>query len=276
VTFLRLFWPAVMAAVLVGAAAPAIGTFVVQRRLSLIGDGVGHMAFAGVALGLWWGLSPLATALGAAILGALGIDRLRRRAPAEADLYLALFFYASIALAVVVASRTGSFNVRLFGFLFGQLLTVSRAELITITVLAVAVAATVALLYRGLAASAIDEEAAAVAGVPVGALNNVLMALTALSVGVGMQVVGILLIAALMVLPVGVARNLVRSLRAVVLVSAAVGAIAALGGLLIANAADTAASGTIVLLLAAAFVLSSIPPATRTLARAPAGQSQPS
>jgi zinc transport system permease protein len=272
VTFLRLFWPAVVAAVLVGAAAPAIGTFVVQRRLSLIGDGVGHMAFAGVALGLWWGISPLAAALGAAVLGALGIDRLRRRAPSEADLFLALFFYASIALAVVVASRTGSFNVRLFGFLFGQLLTVSHAELITIAALAVAVAATVALLYRGLAASAIDEEAAAVAGVPVGALNNVLMALTALAVGVGMQVVGILLIAALMVLPVGIARNLVRSLRAVVLTSAAIGAVAAFGGLLIANAADTAASGTIVLLLAAAFVVSSIPAATRALARAPASE----
>ncbi|TML77889.1 MAG: metal ABC transporter permease [Actinobacteria bacterium] len=134
-TFIRYFWPALIAAAVVGAAAPAIGTFLVQRRLSLIGDGVGHIALAGVAIGLWLKISPLAAALGFSVLGAVGIDRLRRRAPDESDMALALFFYGSIAVAVVVASRTGNFNVNLFGFLFGQVLTVTRAELLTIGIL---------------------------------------------------------------------------------------------------------------------------------------------
>jgi zinc transport system permease protein len=264
-TFIQLFWPAILAAVVVGAAAPAIGAFVVQKRLSLIGDGVGHIAFAGVALGLWLGLSPLVAALIASIAGALGIDRLRRRSPEEGDLILALFFYGAIALAVVVASRTGTFNVRLFGFLFGQVLTVTRNELWTIAILGAAVVGVIVGLYRGLLAIAIDEEAAIVAGVPVSALNAVVMVLAATAVAVGMQVVGILLVAALMVLPVGIARNLVHSFRDVLISSAVIGAGAAFGGLLVANALDTAASGTIVLILAAAFVASDVVRRTRSI-----------
>jgi zinc transport system permease protein len=105
-TFIRLVWPAILAAVAVGAVAPSIGAFVVQKRLSLIGDGIGHIAFAGVAIGLWLGLSPLLAALIASVVGALGIDRLRRRTPEEGDLALALFYYGAIAIAVVVASKT--------------------------------------------------------------------------------------------------------------------------------------------------------------------------
>ncbi len=255
-TFIRLFWPALIAAAVVGAAAPTIGTFLVQRRLSLIGDGVGHIALAGVAIGLWLNISPLAAALGFSILGAIGIDRLRKRSPEESDMALALFFYGSIALAVVVASTTGNFNVNLFGFLFGQVLTVSHSELITIGALGAAVVVAVSLLYRGLLASAIDEEAATVSGVPVSVLNVLLMVLGAVTVGVGMQVVGVLLVAALLVLPVGIARNLVRSFRGTMLAASGVGAAAALIGLFVSNAANSAPSGTIVLVVSAMFVLS--------------------
>jgi len=257
-TFLRLFWPALVAAGIVGAAAPAIGTFLVQRRLSLLGDGVGHIALAGVAVGLWLKVSALGSALGFSILGAIGIDRLRRRAPEESDMALALFFYGSIATAVVVASRSGQFNVNLFGFLFGQVLTVSNGEIVTIAALGAAVIVVVSMLYRGLLASAIDEEAATVAGVPVGALNVVLMVLGAVTVGVGMQVVGVLLIASLLVLPVGIARNLVRSFRATLLAASGIGAAAALAGLVVSNLADTAPSGTIVLVVSGLFVLSDL------------------
>ena len=255
-TFIRLFWPALIAAAVVGAAAPTIGTFLVQRRLSLIGDGVGHIALAGVAIGLWLKISPLASALGFSILGAIGIDRLRRRAPEESDMALALFFYGSIAVAVVVSSASGTFNVNLFGFLFGQVLTVSHAELITIGALGAAEIVVVSLLYRGLLASAIDEEAATVSGVPVSVLNVLLMILGAVTVGVGMQVVGVLLVAALLVLPVGIARNVVRSFKGTMLAASAIGAGAALIGLFVSNAANTAPSGTIVLVVSALFVLS--------------------
>ena len=156
----------------------------------------------------------------------------------------------------MVASRTGNFNVNLFGFLFGQVLTVTRAELLTIGILGVFVIAVVSLLYRGLLASAIDEEAATVSGVPVTLLNIILMVLGAVTVGVGMQVVGVLLVAALLVLPVGIARNLVRSFRGTMLVASGVGAASALIGLFVSNAANTAPSGTIVLVVSGLFVIS--------------------
>jgi zinc transport system permease protein len=264
-SFLEVFWPAVAAAVVVGASTPAIGAFVVQKQLSLLGDGIGHMAFAGVAIGLWLSISPLAGALGAAIVGALGIELRRRRNPEEAHLVLALYFYGSIALAIVVASKTGNFNVRLFGFLFGQILTVTTSELVTIGVLGACVAIAVLALYRGLVATAIDEEAATVAGVRVGALNALLMILAATAIGVGMQVVGILLVAALMVVPVGVARNVARGFRNVVIGSAVVGATGAFAGLMASNAFDTAPSGTIVLVLIAAYILSAFAGRAREL-----------
>ncbi|MBI4730414.1 MAG: metal ABC transporter permease [Acidobacteria bacterium] len=270
---LSLLWPALVAGMLVGAAAPAIGTFVVQKRLSLVGDGLGHIAFAGVAIGLWLGISPLAGALAVAALGGVGIDALRRRNPEEADMVLALFFYGSIATAVVVASLSGTFNVNLFGFLFGQVLTVTPAEMAAIGALALVILAGVAGLYRGLVAAAIDEEAAAVGGLPVRALNVGLMVLAGLTIAVGMQVVGILLVAAMMVIPVGVARNLVRSFRSTLVAASAVGAASAVAGIGIAWRADSAPSGTIVLVAVAAYALASgVRRARGALARRRAGE----
>lgn len=263
---------ALVAGVVVGAAAPAIGTFVVQRRLSLIGDGIGHVAFAGVAVGLWLDVSPLAAALVLAVLGALGIDRLRRRGPEEADMALALFFYGSIAAAVVVASLSGDYDATLLGFLFGQLVSITPGELSTIVALGIAEVAVIVLLYRGLLAAAIDEEAASVTGVPVGFLNVVLMVATATMIGLGMQVVGVLLVASLMVLPVGAARNLVRSFHATIAAAAAVGALAAAAGVLIAYQADSAMSGTIVLVAIGVFVLSDLYRRARAAALARRGR----
>ncbi|MGH2785090.1 MAG: metal ABC transporter permease [Actinomycetota bacterium] len=266
--FFELFWMSVVAGAAVGAAAPSIGTFVVQKRLSLIGDGIGHVAFAGVAFALWLDVSPLAAALTFAILGAIGIDAMRRRSPEEADMGLALFFYGSIAMGAVVAQLGGSFNAGLLGILFGQVLTITTGELITIAVLAVFILGVVAGTYRGLVAVAIDEEAAVVRGLPVGALNAGLMLLTALTIGVGMRVVGILLIAAMMVLPVGIARNLVRSFKATLVSASAIGAGCAVAGIAVAYMLDTAPSGTIVLMAVAAYLVSdAFRLARRSLAR---------
>lgn len=253
---LKLFWMALIAGAVVGATAPAIGTFVVQKRLSLIGDGIGHVAFAGVAFALWLDVSPLAAALTFAVLGAIGIDMMRRRNPEEADMGLALFFYGSIALGAVVAQSGGRFNAGLLGILFGQVLTVTTGELITIVVLALLILGAVAGTYRGLVAVAIDEEAALVRGLPVGALNAGLMMLTALTIGVGMRVVGILLIAAMMVLPVGIARNIVRSFKATLIAASVIGAAAAVAGIVVSYVADTGPSGTIVLVAVAAYLVS--------------------
>lgn len=241
------------AGAVVGVLAPAVGFFLVQRRQSLIGDGIGHVAFAGVALGILLGVSPVLTALLAAVIGGIAIEFLRSRAGAAGDQALALVFYSGLALGVVFVSSAGALNVNLFQYLFGSILTVTRGDLVLITSLGAAGLVTIGLLYRALAAAVLDEEGARVAGVPVGALNVVVAALAAVTVALSMRVVGILLIAALMVLPVSAASRVAWSMRSTLFLSMAVGLASALLGVTVSYYADLPPGGTIVLVAASAF-----------------------
>ncbi|MCA1691178.1 MAG: metal ABC transporter permease [Actinobacteria bacterium] len=199
---------ALAAGLVVGASAPLIGTFLVHKRLALMGDGVGHVAFAGVAAGLLFGISPLWTALVVAVAGAVAIEWLRLRRRASGDLALAVFFYSGIAGGVVLTGLAGSLNAGVLTYLFGSILTVSPADTVTIVVLGVVVLAAVAASWRALFSVILDEEAARVAGLPVDALSLGLAALAAITVVAAMRVVGVLLVAALMVLPVGAAQRI--------------------------------------------------------------------
>jgi zinc transport system permease protein len=248
---------------IVGVLAPAVGFFLVQRGQSLIGDGIGHVAFAGVAAGYLLGLSPVLTALVAAVAGAVAIEWLRSQRRTAGDQALALVFYTGIALGVVLVSAAGALNVNLFAFLFGSILTVTRDDLVLVTVLGTAGLATVALLYRALAAVALDEEGARVAGVPIGVLNLVVAVLAALTVALSMRIVGILLIAALMVLPVIAATRIAWSMRSTILLAMAIGLASVLAGLTVSYYADWPPGGTIVLVAAASFLLASVPGALR-------------
>ena len=249
----------------VGLLAPAVGFFLVQRRLSLVGDGIGHVAFAGVAAGYLLGLPPVLTALVASVGGASAIEWLRARRHTAGDQALALVFYTGIAAGVVLISLAGALDVDLFAFLFGSILTTTRTDLVVVVGLGAAGLVAVALLYRALAGIALDEEGARVAGVPVATLNISLAVLAATTVAVSMRIVGILLIAALMVLPVIAASRIAWSMRSNLLLAMAIGLGSALGGLTIAYYADLPPGGTIVLVAAAAFVATS---AARGLRRA--------
>jgi len=241
----------------VGLLAPAVGFFLVQRRLSLIGDGVGHMAFAGVAAGYLLGVSPVLTALAAAVGGAVGIEWLRTKRPAAGDQALALVFYTGIAAGVVLVSAAGALNVDLFAFLFGSILTITWSDLWVVVALGAVGLATIGLLYRALSGVVLDEEGARVAGVPVGALNVAVAALAGVTIALSMRIVGILLIAALMVLPVIAASRVAWSLRSTILIAMGIGVAAVLAGLTIAYYADLAPGGVIVLVAAAAFGVAS-------------------
>src|SRR5204862_5562821 len=158
-------------------------------RQSLIGDGIGHVAFAGVAAGILFGVSPILTALVAAVIGGVAIEVLRTRGGAAGDQALALVFYTGIAAGVVLISAAGALNVNLFQFLFGSILTVTRTDLVVIAALGAAALALVALLYRPLVAVVVDEEGARVAGLPVPALNALTAALAAVTIALSMRVV---------------------------------------------------------------------------------------
>jgi zinc transport system permease protein len=252
IEFMRL---AFAAGAVVGVLAPVVGFFLVQRQMSLIGDGIGHVAFAGVALGYLIGISPVWTALAAAVAGAGAIEWLRARRKAAGDQALALVFYTGIAGGVVLISSAGALNANLFTYLFGSILTVTRGDLLRIALLGLGALVLVAALLRALLAVAIDEEGARVAGLPVAALNGVVSMLAALTIGISMRIVGILLIAALMVVPVIAAQRIAWSLRSAMGLAVLIGLGSVLTGLTASYYANLPPGGTIVLMATGAFLV---------------------
>jgi zinc transport system permease protein len=242
---------------IVGVLAPAVGFFLVQRRMSLIGDGIGHVAFAGVAAGYLIGISPVATGVAAAVAGAIGVEWLRARRRTAGDQALALLFYTGIALGVVLVSAAGALNANLFTFLFGSILTVTGDDLILVGILGAVGLAVVVALYRTLVAVSLDEEGARVSGLPVGLVNVVLAALTGVTIAASMRIVGILLIAALMVLPVIAASRIAWSVSSTILFAIGIGLASIVIGLTVSYYADLAPGGTIVLTAAGVFVIAS-------------------
>jgi zinc transport system permease protein len=261
---------AVVAAILVGLAAPAIGTYLVQRRLALMGDGIGHVALLGVALGLLLHASPVWTAVVVAALGAIAIEVVRERGATSGDVALALLFYGGIAGGVVLIglSDSGS-NANLLSYLFGSLTTVAPGDLITIAILTLAVLAVTVGLSRSLFAVCQDEEYAKVAGLPVRALNLLLAMSAAVTVTVAMRVVGVLLISALMVVPVATAQQFTRGFRATLAVAILLGVTYALSGVTFSYYADTASGASIVLLAIAGFALVTVVSTVVRRGRAP-------
>lgn len=249
---------ALVAGLVVGVFAPMIGTFVVQKRMSLIGDGIGHLAFAGVGVGLVAGVWPIWGALAVAISGALGVEWLRARRTASGDLALALFFYSGIAAGVVLVGLGGGLDASLLTYLFGQPLTVDGSEITIVFGLGAVIVVTMLALRRVLFAVVTDEEWSRVAGLPVGMVNTLLAVLIAVSVVAAMRIVGILLIAALMVLPVASGQLLARSFRSTLWWSVGIGACSVVAGFAASRVWGLAPGGTVVLIAAAVFVVVAI------------------
>ncbi len=246
---------ALAAGLVVGACGPLIGAFLVQRRLALMGDGLGHLAFAGIAAGLLLAVWPVWTAMIAAVGGAIAIEWLRSRGRASGDLALALFFYGGLAGGAVLSSRATGADANVVPWLFGSILTVEPGDVWTVVALGGFVVASVALAGRALLSVVLDEEAARVAGLPVDLLNTLLAVLASVTIVAAMRVVGVLLVAALMVLPVASARLLARSFRTTLLAASAIGAGSVVAGLWLARRFALAPGGTIVLVAAAVFAV---------------------
>lgn len=248
---------ALLAAVLVGAAAPVVGTFLVQRRLALLGDGIGHIALTGVAAG-WLagalvGLTPpdtlaLPGAMAIAVLGAVGIEWVRARGRITGDVAMAILFYGGIAGGVLLIKIAGGTSANLMSYLFGSIATVSTSDLVWTAVLA-GIVLVVGLGLRGvLFAVSHDEEFARASGLPVQLLTSTLAALAALTVTVAMRVVGLLLVSALMIVPVATAQVVARSFRRTMALASGIGVAVSLVGLSVTYWYDLPPGATIVVL----------------------------
>jgi zinc transport system permease protein len=256
---------ALIAALLVGTVAPMVGIFLVQRRLSLIGDGMGHVALAGVAIGLVTGVAPVWTALVAAVVAAVVIELLRTRGRTNGDVALAVIFYGGIAAGVVIISKSPDGTpANLMKYLFGSILTTTSSDLYLFAGLAVLIAATTWALRPRLFAVANDEEYARAVGIPVLPLNLVLAVLTATTVVVAMRVVGLLLISALMIVPNAASQLIARSFSGALRWAIAFGLISSVGGVALSYPLNTPSGGTIVLLAVGLFIATAVVATVRT------------
>ncbi|MBT2209477.1 MULTISPECIES: metal ABC transporter permease [Actinomadura] len=245
---------ALVMAVLIGLTAPAVGTFIVQRRLSLLGDGVGHIALTGIGLGLLTGTSPVLGALVVAVLGAVAIEVLRARSRSGADVALALLFYGGLAGGVLLTDAEGGGGTSLQSYLFGSISSVTVDDLYVVAALAAVVLGVVALFGRELFLLCQDEEVARASGLPVRFLSALVAVTAAVTVVIAMRAIGLLLVSALMVVPVAAAQQLTRGFRATMLLAMAAGVLSAVAGLAGSFEYDLPPGPSIVLLALTLFV----------------------
>jgi zinc transport system permease protein len=223
---------ALIAAAIVGLIAPLIGVFLVQRRLALLGDGMGHVALMGVGLAFLLGTAPVPTAMVTAALGAFLIEFIRNRSRTAGDVALALLFYGGIAGGVLFASLApGKASSSLNAYLFGSLSTVATGDIWALVALAVTVLVILAIVGRELFAVSLDPDIAQVQGIRVRVMSTLMAVLAAIVVVVGMRVVGLLLVSAIMIVPVAAAQQLTRSFRSTAVIAVIIGLIASIAGL---------------------------------------------
>ena len=266
-------------AVLIGLTAPVVGTYLVQKRLSLLGDGLGHVALTGVAVGWLVGAWTTATpadllaipgALIASVIGAVLIEYVREVSHTSRDVALAILFYGGIAGGVVIIQLAGGTSQNLMGYLFGSLSTVTAPDAVISFVLAALVLVIGVGLSGLLAAVTADEEFARASGLPVRTVNILIAVMAALTVTLSMRIVGALMVSALMIVPVAAAQHFVVGFARTMRTAMAIAVLCSLGGLLITVYVDLPPGGVIVLLTIAVYALGLLIRAVRPPRTAPA------
>lgn len=247
---------ALLAALLVGITAPAIGIYLVQRHQALMGDGIGHVALTGVGLGFLLNASPVWVAAAVCVAGSVVMELVRSSGRARGDIALSMLFYGGMAGGVMLINLSnGGSNANLVTYLFGSLTTVSQQDLVAICVLAAFVILATLGLRRQLFAICQDEEFARVTGLPVRLLNLLVAITAALTVTVAMRVVGLLLVSALMVIPVAASQQIARSFATTLALSVGIGVLVTLSGTTTSYYVDVPPGATIVLLAIGVFVV---------------------
>jgi zinc transport system permease protein len=232
-----------------------LGVFIVLRRSSLIGEGIAHLSFGGIAVGLFFSIYPLYTALVLSLFGTLLIALLSRRQIVYSETAIGIIFSFGLALGAVLASLAGGFTVDLFAFLFGYILTITFEDLLVILVLTAIVFVFVVVFFKEMMHITFDEKGARVAGVPINWFDLAFNVLVALTVVVSIKVVGSLLISALLIIPAASAMQFSRSFRGTMLAAVLLGLVAVVSGMLLSFYYDVATGGAIVLISIGIFVV---------------------
>jgi zinc transport system permease protein len=251
----RFFQNALLGGVIAAAACAAVGLFLVLKKEAMIGDGIAHTAFGGIALGLLLGVNPLLGALGVSVLAVLAISYMRRRNVAPSDSAIAVMLALGFAFGLIVISVVHGFNVELFSYLFGSILTIDEVDLLFVSLLGVVVLLFLGFFRRELLAMVFDEDDSRVMGVPTNALSVAFDLLVAATIVLSIKVIGTVLVVALLVLPGLSALQLNLSFRKTILTAVGFSIASTVLGILFSAAFDVATSGLIVLAAVLLFLL---------------------
>jgi len=258
-----------IAGIAIGLICSLMGLFLVLRRYSLFGDALSHMAFGGISVGMFVGVYPLWTAFAVSVLGALGITKLRKNTKISGDAAIAVLLVSGFGIGVLLISATGGFKVDLFSFLFGSILLISTENTLLILAISAGIIATLTALRKQLLHLTFDEEQAKVSGINVDRLNYIFVVLASVTVITSMQLVGILLISALIVLPNITSMMFGKSFKTTAIISMIISVFSVVSGIILSYYLDLAPSGTIVMISVAILVGSLVAKYTKTIGKKP-------
>ena len=245
---------ALIAGIAVALICSFMGTFLVLRRYSLFGDGIAHVAFGGVSVGLFLGVFPLWTAFIVSIFGGLGLQKLRQSTKISGDAAVAVVLVSGLAIGVILVSSSGGFSVDLFSFLFGSILLISNEDTAMILGISAGIIATLVVMQKQFLHLTFNEEHTKIAGLPVTVLNYAFVILASVTVVTSMRLVGILLISALIVIPNISAMMFGKGFKKTVIISMSISVISVISGILLSYYYNVAPSGTIVMIAVAILI----------------------
>ena len=249
------FQTALLGGVIAAAACAAVGLFLILKKEAMIGDGIAHTAFGGIAVGLLLGINPLLTALAVSVLSVLGISYMRRKNVAPSDSAIAVMLALGFSLGLIIISIAGGFNVELFSYLFGSILTIDKADLLVVSLLGVIVLIFLGFFRRELLSLVFDEDDSRVMGIPTNTLSLAFDLLVATTIVLSIKVIGTVLVVALLVLPGLSALQLNLSFRKTILTAVAFSITSTVLGILFSATFDITTSGLIVFAAVLLFLL---------------------
>lgn len=235
-----------------------IGLFLVLRRQSLFGDALSHVAFGGIAVGLFTNIYPIWTAFIVSILASLGITKLRQSAKISADSAVAVLLSSGLAIGVVLIGLAGGFSLDLYSFLFGSILLISSQDQAMILIITAIILAIMYKIYRKLMYVAFDEEQANVSGIDVAKLNYLFIILATITVITSLRLVGVLLISSLIVIPNITAMVFGKGFKKTALISIIIAVLSVIGGIVTSYILNLAPGGTIVIISVAGYIMTII------------------
>lgn len=230
-----------------------ISVFVVLRRVAFVGSGISHAAFGGVAIGFLAGINPIITAMIYSILIAFGIERISSRGRVAEDTAIGVFFSSSMALGIVLISLSKSYNIDLFGYLFGSILAISEKEMWLTIIITLVILTILVVIMKELLLITFNEELAVVSGIPTGLIKSVFLISMAVAIVMSIKVVGIILVSALLVIPGAVAQLISRRFYPMMLISCLTAFSSVIAGLYLSYHFDLSPGGTIVLIITVLF-----------------------